>query len=74
MIRKKKHILQGQKNFYFEDYKYIEDISKSPNDKIDISFNRVSFIFFIFVIVALIYTSKIVYLASVQSDNYFINS
>jgi len=73
MSRKKNHILPGQKNFYFEDYNYIEDISKSSNDKIHISFNRVSFIFFIFVIAALIYSSKIIYLASVQSDNYFIN-
>ena len=60
MRRKKNYILPGQKNFYFEDYNYIEDISKSSNDKINISFNRVSFIFFIFVIAALIYSSKII--------------
>ena len=73
MSKKKGNPLPGQKNFYFEDYRYIEDISKINENKIDISFNRVAFIFFIFVIAALIYSLKIVYLASVQSESYYIN-
>ena len=44
MRRKKNYILPGPKTFYFEDYNYIEDISKSSNDKINISFNTKSFI------------------------------
>ena len=73
MRKKKGKPLLGQRNFYFEDYTYIEDIGKSTGSKIDISFNRVAFIFFIFVIAALIYSLKIIYLASVQSETYYIN-
>ena len=70
---KGKNIIPGQQNFYFEDYQFSEDITKSNESRIKISFNRVSFIFFIFVIVAFIYSLKIIYLASIDNENYFVN-
>ena len=70
---KKKNIIPGQQNFYFEDYQFSEDIIKSTESRIKISFNRVSFIFFIFVVVAFIYSLKIIYLASLDNENYFVN-
>ena len=70
---KKKNIIPGQQNFYFEDYQFSEDIIKSTESRIKISFNRVSFIFFIFVVVAFIYSLKIIYLASIDNENYFVN-
>ncbi len=73
MKNKKNYPLPGQKNFYFEDYNYLEDLSKSTTGKLKTSFNRVAFIFFIFVVAGLIYSSKIIYLSSVQTDDYFIN-
>ena len=70
---KKKNIIPGQQNFYFEDYQFSEDIIKSTESRIKISFNRVSFIFFIFVVVAFIFSLKIIYLASIDNENYFVN-
>ena len=64
----------GQKNFYFQDYDYSENIKKPIISGIDVSFNRVSFVFFVFVIIALIYSLKIVYLASIDNENYFVNN
>ena len=73
MVRKDK-ILSGQKNFYFEDYQYSENINFSKKNNIEISFNRVSFIFFVFVIIASIYSFKIFYLAFIDNENYFVNT
>ena len=70
---KKKNIIPGQQNFYFEDYQFSEDIIKSTESRIKISLNRVSFIFFIFVVVAFIFSLKIIYLASIDNENYFVN-
>ena len=70
---KKKNIIPGQQNFYFEDYQFSEDIIKSTESRIKISLNRVSFIFFIFVVVAFIFSIKIIYLASIDNENYFVN-
>ena len=73
-MKKKNELLSGQKNFYFQDYDYSENIKKPIISGIDVSFNRVSFVFFVFVIIALIYSLKIVYLASIDNENYFVNN
>ena len=73
-MKKKNGPLSGQKNFYFQDYDYSENIKKPIISGIDVSFNRVSFVFFVLVIIALIYSLKIVYLASIDNDNYFVNN
>ena len=73
-MKKKNEPLSGQKNFYFQDYDYSENIKKPIISGIDVSFNRVSFVFFVFVIIALIYSLKIVYLASIDNENYFVNN
>ena len=73
-MKKKNEPISGQKNFYFQDYDYSENIKKPIISGIDVSFNRVSFVFFVFVIIALIYSLKIVYLASIDNENYFVNN
>jgi len=73
-MKKKNEPLSGQKNFYFQDYDYSENIKKPIISGIDVSFNRVSFVFFVFVIITLIYSLKIVYLASIDNENYFVNN
>ena len=73
-MKKKNEPLSGQKNFYFQDYDYSENIKKPIVSGIDVSFNRVSFVFFVFVIISLIYSLKIVYLASIDNENYFVNN
>jgi cell division protein FtsI (penicillin-binding protein 3) len=69
------HIPWGSRGFFFEDYetpKY-EYKQQSRFSEVKLSLNRVSFIFFIFLVVALVFGSKIIYLASVKKENYFTN-
>ena len=59
------HISWRNKSFYFEDneiskYKYKD---QSKFSVIKLSLNRISFIFFIFLVVAFVFGSKIIYLA-----------
>ena len=69
------HIPWGSRGFFFEDYetpKY-EYKQQSRFSEVKLSLNRVSFIFFIFLVVAFVFGSKIIYLASVKKENYFTN-
>ena len=69
------HIPWRSRSIFFEDYetsKY-EHKQQSTFSEVILSLNRVSFIFFIFLVVALIFGSKIIYLASVKKENYFTN-
>ena len=47
--------------------------SNSKFSGVKLSLNRVSFIFFIFLVVAFVFGSKIIYLASIKKENYFTN-
>ena len=63
------------RGFYFEDYetpKY-EYKDQSKFYRVKLSLNRVSFIFFIFLVIAFVFGSKIIYLASIKKENHFIN-
>jgi cell division protein FtsI (penicillin-binding protein 3) len=69
------HIPWRSRGFFFEDYetpKY-EYKQQSRFSEIKLSLNRVSFIFFIFLVVVFVFGSKIIYLASVKKENYFTN-
>ena len=69
------HIPWRNKGFYFEDYetsKY-EFKDQSKFSEVKLSLNRVSFIFFIFLVVAFVFGSKIIYLASIKKENHFTN-
>ena len=69
------HIHWRSKGFFFEDYeapKY-EYKQQSRFTKVKLSLNRVSFIYFIFLVVAFVFGYKIIYLASVKKENYFTN-
>ncbi len=64
------HIPWRSRSIFFEDYetsKY-EHKQQSTFSEVILSLNRVSFIFFIFLVVALIFGSKIIYLASVKKE------
>jgi cell division protein FtsI (penicillin-binding protein 3) len=63
------------RGIFFEDYetpKY-EYKQQSRFSEVKLSLNRVSFIFFIFLVVAFVFGSKIIYLSSVKKENYFTN-
>ena len=69
------HILRRNRGFYFEDYETprYEYKEHSKFSGVKLSLNRVSFIFFIFLVVAFVFGSKIIYLASIKKENYFTN-
>ena len=69
------HSLWRSRGFYFEDYETSEYEYKEQSklSGVKLSLNRVSFIFFIFLIVAFIFGSKIIYLASIKKEKYFAN-
>ena len=75
MKKKKRNnkIATEQRSFFFEDYEYFDGLSKSKISNLEISFNRISFIFFIFIIVSIIYSFKMIYLGSLQNKNYFVS-
>ena len=69
------HIPWRSRGIFFEDYetsKY-EYKQQSTFSEVKLSLNRVSFIFFIFLVVAFVFGSKIIYLASIKKENYFTN-
>ena len=53
-----KNVLSRNKGFYFEDIKNPEYNENSKSNTIRFSLNRVSFIFFIFLVVAFVFGSK----------------
>ena len=69
------HIPRRSRGFFFEDYeipKY-EYKQQSKFSEAKLSLNRTSFIFFIFLVVAFVFGSKIIYLASIKKEKYFTN-
>ena len=69
------HSSGRSRGFYFEDYetsKY-EHKGQSKLSGVKLSLNRVTFIFFIFLVVAFVFGSKIIYLALIKKENYFTN-
>ena len=69
------HILWQNKGFYFEDYETQthEYKEQSKFSGVKLSLNRISFIFFIFLVVAFVFGCKIIYLASIKKENHFTN-
>ena len=62
------HDFRKNRGFYFEDYetpKY-EYKDQSRLSGVKLSLNRLSFVFFIFLVVAFVFGSKIIYLASIK--------
>jgi len=69
------HSSGRSRGFYFEDYetsKY-EHKGQSKLSGVKLSLNKASFVFFIFLVVAFIFGSKIIYLASIKKEKYFTN-
>jgi cell division protein FtsI (penicillin-binding protein 3) len=67
--------LWRSRGFYFEDYETSEYEYKEQSklSGVKLALNRVSFVFFIFLVVAFIFGSKIIYLASIKKGKYFTN-
>ena len=64
-----------KKSFYFEDYTESEIINDSKNlGTIKISLNRVTFLFFIFFSLILIFSIKIVYLSLATEKSFYNNN
>ena len=60
---KKKIKKTKQKSFFFEDYKESEILNEKNKKKIEISLNRVTFLFFIFFSLIFVSSTKIIYLS-----------
>ena len=75
MKKKKGKHVEGnlRKNFYFEEYEVDNFTGTSKNFNTKLSLQRTSFIFFIFLVAAFIFGTKIVYLASIGGSNFFVN-
>ena len=74
-MKKKNYSIKkkNQKSFYFEDYvqtKDIENVNTKTLNNLKISFNRVIFVFFIFISLISIFSFKIIYL-SISKDTIF---
>ena len=68
-----KNTLWRDRAFYFEDYKTSEYRQPIGSSGAKISLNRISFIFFIFLVIACIFGSKVIYLASIKKVNHLTN-
>ena len=53
---------------YLEDYEN-EFLFKENKSNLNISFNRIAFIFFIFLMICVIYSTKVFYLGSLDSNS-----
>ena len=65
--------LNSPKGFYFEDYEVSKYEGKSKKLEVKLSLKRLSFVFSVFLLVAIIFGSKIVYLASLKNDSHLSN-
>ena len=65
--------LNSPKGFYFEDYEVSKFEGKSKKLGVKLSLKRLSFVFSVFLLVAIIFGSKIVYLASLKNDSHLSN-
>jgi len=64
-----------KKSFYFEDYNEDEIFDNNQkSDNIKVSLNRVTFLFFIFLSLILIFSIKITYLSFAQEKSFYSNS
>ena len=61
------------KGFYFEDYETSRYEGKSRKSEVKLSLKRLSFVFSVFLLVAIMFGSKIVYLALLKNDDYLPN-
>ena len=66
----KKKIKNNQKSLFFEDYTEVE-IKNENKKKIKISLNRVTFLFFVFFALIIIFSSKTIYLSLSPQKNLF---
>ena len=69
MTRKNKN--SRQKSFFFEDYIESEIIDNNNSKTVKISLNRITFLFFIFFSLIIIFSFKIIYLSLFSEKKYF---
>ena len=60
-------IKMNKERLIIEDFEN-EFFFKKKNKSLNVSFNRIAFIFFVFLFVCLIYTIKVIYLGSLESE------
>ena len=71
-MKKKTKKIAKQKSFFFEDYTESQIIVKNKNNNlVKISLNRITFLFFIFLSLILIFGIKIIYLSLSPEKNFF---
>ena len=71
--KRKKADLSLHKNFYYEEYEIQKFAGVSKDSSAKLSLSRTSFVFFTFLVAALVFGIKIIYLASIGETNFFVN-
>jgi len=71
---KKREINNKKKSFYFEDYSESEFFEDNNRNNIKISKSRVTFLFFIFVSLILVFSIKIIFLSLSKEKNFYSNT
>ena len=74
-MNKKAKKIAKRKSFFFEDYTESQIIIKNKNSNlVKVSLNRITFLFFIFLSLILIFGTKIIYLSLSPEKNFFSES
>ena len=60
--------MNNKKNIILEEYENEFSYKKSKTN-LDIQFNRIAFIFFVFLMIAIIYSIQLLYLGSLKPEN-----
>ena len=74
MKHEKEINLSSHKSFYFEEHEIPKYLRKAKSSEVKLSLNRISFVFFIFLVVASVFGIKIIYLAFINKANFFANT
>ena len=72
-MKKKKREKTKQKSFFFEDYEELEiNNNKKSLNTIKVSLNRITFLFFVFLSIIIIFSTKIIYLSLTPEKKIFL--
>ena len=65
--------MNNKKNIILEEYENEFSYKKSKTN-LDIQFNRIAFIFFVFLVISVIYSIQLLHLGSLKEENRLRNS
>jgi cell division protein FtsI (penicillin-binding protein 3) len=68
--KKNNNTQKNKKSFYYDDYSHANNIKTKNNNPIEISKNRMAFIFFVILSIAVILSIKILYLSFFEKESF----